>query len=47
MITSDFTYVPDIIGVIGVIDVIGVFDVIDVIDFLKCLTKWYLLILPT
>ena len=47
MITSDFTYVPDIIGVIGVIDVIGVFDVIDVIEFLKCLTKWYLLILPT
>ena len=47
MITSDFTYVPDIIGVIGVIDVIGVFDVIDMIEFLKCLTKWYLLILPT
>ena len=47
MVTSDFTYVIDVIGVIGVIGVFGVIDVIDVIEFLMCLTKGYLLILPT
>ena len=35
MVTSDFTYVIDVIGVIGLIGVIGVIDVIGVIRFCK------------